>query len=139
MKRRDILFNTNWDEFDMGTCKLYVDFFEQYITFIFFQNHKPKPQITDKMISALNQILELNQKEQSLSFQKFGDKEKYKVQEVHIDQENEKFEGVYSEVLLQADSNISTSLIIKDGKIIHLDNNHSYFNTLEVAQNNQET
>lgn len=130
MTRRDILYATSWDEFDMGVCKLFVPFFDQYIPFLFFQEHDRKPQITDKMIMALNSIMELEEKEQELYFEEFGESRAIKVNEIHIDQEHDKRDGVYCEIIINMPSKEYMSLIVKDGKIIHLDRDGSYFESL---------
>lgn len=127
MTRRDILFNTEWDEFSMGTCKLFVDFFDQYIPFILFQENDHKPQITDKMIDALNQILSLETKQQPLYFEKFADHPYNRVSEIHINQEHDTRDGIYSEIIMQTPSGHYRSLIVKDGKIIACDTDGSYF------------
>lgn len=130
MKRRDILFNTDWDEFDMGICKLFVPFFNQYIPFVFFQNHEPSPKLTDKMILSLNQILDLDEKLQDFYFETFGQENEQKVQEVHIDYDNDRFEGIYSEVILHSIEGEYVSLVFKDGKMVYIDREGSYLDTL---------
>ena len=59
MTKEEILEKTTWDEYQMGTCPIYVPLFEKEILFIFFQNHKPEPSITDKMFECLNDVLTL--------------------------------------------------------------------------------
>jgi len=130
MTRRDILFNTDWDEFDMGTCKLFVTFFNQYIPFIFFQNHQPTPNLTDKMILSLNHILTLEKESQALYFDTFQGGKAPKIQEIHIDQDNDKFESIYAEIIMQPIDNQYLSLIVKDACIIHLDKKGNYLDTL---------
>ena len=130
MKARHILFNTSWDEFDMGTCKFLVPFFNQYIPFILFQDHKPKPALTAKMIKAINNIMELDVKEQELYFKEFGENSEVKVSEIHIDQEHDELEGVYSEIIMNMPSAEYMSMIVKDGKIIHLDREGTYLEAL---------
>jgi len=131
MKARHILFNTSWDEFDMGTCKFFVPFFNQYIPFLLFQDHKPKPKLTDKMILAINLIMELDDKEQGLYFDEFGHDAEVKVSEIHIDQEHDDLDGVYSEIIMDMPSEEYLSMIVKDGKIIHLDRDGTYLDSLK--------
>ncbi|MDQ7084783.1 MAG: hypothetical protein Q9M36_07545 [Sulfurovum sp.] len=133
MKARDILFNTSWDEFDMGICKLSVPFFNQYIPFILFQNHDRKPKLTPKMIVALNHILELDIDKQTLYFEKYSKKDIPKVQEIHIDQDNDILDAVYSEVILSMPKGEYMSLVVKDGTIIHLDDKGTYLTSLKEA------
>jgi len=133
MTRRDILYATEWDECDMGTCKLFIDFFNQYIPFIFFQNHEPSPKITDKMILALNQILLLDKDLQGLYYETFGRLNIPKVQEIHIDHDNDRFESIYSEVIMLMDSGEYLSLIVKDGKMIRIDRKGTYLDSLVEA------
>jgi hypothetical protein len=130
MTRRDILYTTEWDEFDMGVCKLFVPFFNQYIPFVFFQNHEPSPKLTDKMILALNAILVLEKEEQSVYFEAFGTLDAPKVQEIHIDHENDRFESIYSQVIMSMDSGEYLCFIVKDGKIIHIDRDGTYLDAL---------
>jgi hypothetical protein len=132
MKARHILFNTSWDEFDMGVCKFDVKFFDQFIPFLLFQDHKPKPALTGKMIMAINNIMEFDEKEQGLYFQEFGDKRETKVSEIHIDQEHDDLDGVYSEIIMDMPSGEYMSMIVKDGKIIHLDRDGTYLESLKV-------
>ncbi len=131
MTRRDIFFNTSWDEFDMGTCKLFVDFFNQYLPFIIFQNNKPKPKVSDKMLASINQVLELDEREQGVFFKEFENKEKLKVKEIHIDEENDRFNAIYTEIIMDTDSSEYLSFILKDGKIIFVDREGSYMDLLE--------
>ena len=133
MKARHILFNTSWDEFDMGTCKFLVPFFNQYIEFLLFQDHQPKPALTEKMIKAINDIMELDAKEQGLYFEVFGENPDVKVSEIHIDQEHDELEGVYSEIIMSMPSGEYMSMIVKDGKIIYLDREGSYLESLKKS------
>jgi len=133
MTRRDILYATEWDEFGMGTCKLYITFFEQYIPLIFFQNHEPSPKITDKMILALNEVLLLDKALQGLFFEYFKDTKIPKVQEIHIDHENDRFEGIYSQVIMAMPLGEYLSFIIKNGKMIAIDTEGTYLDLLLEA------
>ncbi len=132
MKARHILFNTSWDEFDMGICKFDVKFFDQFIPFILFQDHKPKPALTVKMIKAINNIMEFDANEQGLYFEEFGKSSDVKVSEIHIDQEHDELEGVYSEIIMDMPSGEYMSMIVKDGKIIHLDREGTYLELLRI-------
>jgi len=131
MKARDILFNTSWDELDLGTCKFFVPFFDQYISFILFQDHEPKPRITEKMILALNQIIELDKNKQEVFNKEFSNRELLKVREIHIDQENDVLNSIYSEIILDTNSNTYKSLIVKDGVIIEIDTAGTYLEALK--------
>lgn len=53
-----------------------------------------------------------------------------KVKEIHIDQDNDRFNGVYSEIIMSSISNNLISIIVKDAKIICL-NDGTYFDLLE--------
>ena len=132
MKARHILFNTSWDEFDMGICKFDVKFFDQFIPFLLFQDHKPKPVLTEKMIVAINNIMELDAKEQDVYFDEFGENSEVKVSEIHIDQEHDGLDGVYSEIIMDMPAGKYMSMIVKDGKIIHLDCDGTYLESLKV-------
>ncbi|CAA6822715.1 MAG: Unknown protein [uncultured Sulfurovum sp.] len=127
MGRKEILMNTKWDEFEMGTCRLFVNLFNQYIPFIFFQEHKPLPGISDRMIIALNHVMALNKDEQDIDLDEIGTN---KVKEIHLDQENDRFSGIYSEIIMDTTSGAYVSLIVKDGKIITIDRDGSYFDSL---------
>jgi hypothetical protein len=132
MKARHILFNTSWDEFDMGVCKFHVEFFDQFIPFILFQEHKPKPALTEKMIMAINNIMNLDAKDQGLYFDEFGENSDIKVSEIHIDQEHDGLDGVYSEIIMDMPASEYMSMTVKDGKIIHLDRDGTYLELLKV-------
>ena len=134
MKARHILFNTSWDEFDMGICKFDVKFFDQFIPFVLFQDHKPKPALTEKMIVAINNIMEFDAKEQGLYFEEFGENLEVKVSEIHIDQEHDGLDGVYSEIIMDMPKGEYLSMIVKDGKIIHLDRDGTYLESLKVEK-----
>jgi len=82
MTRKEIILNTKRDEFERGTCRIFVNFFDQYIPCILFQDH-------------------------------------------------DKFNAVYSEIIMNTSSNDLISLIIKDGKIVSLNNDGAYFDMIE--------
>ena len=63
MTKEEILIKTTWDENEMGNCPLFVNLFDKEIAFIFFQDHQPKPSITDKMIDCVNDVLGLDTSE----------------------------------------------------------------------------
>jgi len=63
MTKEEILKNTTWDDYEMGNCPLFVNLFEKKLPFVFIQEHKPKPSITNKMTECVNQILLLNKSE----------------------------------------------------------------------------
>ncbi|CAA6816605.1 MAG: Unknown protein [uncultured Sulfurovum sp.] len=128
MGRKEILMNTKWDEFEMGTCRLFVNFFNQYIPFIFFQEHKPIPGISDRMIIALNQVMALDKVEQDFDFSELGTD---KVKEIHLDQENDDLKGIYAEIIMDTTSGDYVSLIVRDGKVISVDKDGTYFEALQ--------
>ena len=149
MTRKEILLNTTWDEFEMGTCRLFVNVFNQYIPVIFFQDHKPSPDISNKMIQSINDILALDENElevikgmlhkaylfaSNTTAESNTSKEevykKSKVKEIHIDQDNDRFNSVYSEIIMSSGSNNLISVIVKNSKIICLDDG-TYFDLLE--------
>ena len=47
----------------MGSCLIFITLFEKEIPFIFFQDNKPNPSITDKMVESVNEVLALNKSE----------------------------------------------------------------------------
>jgi len=63
MTKEEILKNTTWDYYEMGTCPLFVNVFSKEIPFILFQEHKPKPSITEKMTESIKDILVLEKSE----------------------------------------------------------------------------
>ncbi|HIP52176.1 MAG TPA: hypothetical protein EYG94_08830 [Campylobacterales bacterium] len=134
MKARHILFNTSWDEFDMGVCKYEVKFFDQFIPFILFQDHEPKPALTKKMIMAINNIMEFDESKQGLYFEEFGKNSDVKVSEIHIDQEHDVLDGVYSEIIMDMPEGEYMSMIVKDGVIIHLDKDGTYLESLKAEK-----
>lgn len=66
MTKEEIHNKTTWDDYEMGNCPIFVNLFDREIPFLFFQDHKPKPSITDKMVEIVNEVLELNQSERSI-------------------------------------------------------------------------
>lgn len=60
MNKEEILNKTTWDYYEMGNCPIFVNLFGREISFIFFQDHKLKPSITDKMVEIVNEVLALN-------------------------------------------------------------------------------
>ncbi|WP_291869391.1 hypothetical protein [Maribacter sp.] len=60
MTKKELLNNTNWDEYQMGTCLLFVNVLSKEVPFVFFQKHKPEPSISDKMVESVNDILAIN-------------------------------------------------------------------------------
>lgn len=149
MTKKEIILNTTWDEFEMGTCRLFVDVLNQYIPVVFFQDHKPTPNISNKMVQSINDIRALDENELGIIKEMLHEGylfasnttgesntskeevyEKSKVKEIHIDQDNDKFDGVYSEVIITSISNHLISIIVKDGKAKCYDNG-TYFDSLE--------
>lgn len=132
MTKKEIMINTTWDEFEMGTCRLFVDVLNQYIPVIFFQDHKPNPSISNKMVQSVNAILDMdinafNRLEEILGVDLY---EQSKINEIHIDQDNDKFNGVYSEIIMRSISPNLISIIVKDGKVMCL-NDGTYFDLIE--------
>ncbi len=139
MTKKEIQMNTTWDEFEMGTCRLFVEVLNQYIPVIFFQDHKPKPSISVKMLKSINDILALDENEFDRLKAMLGE-EVYlqsKIKEIHIDQENDNFDGAYSEVIMNSVSNSVISVIVKDSKFICV-NDGAYFDTLVVNEKDSE-
>lgn len=168
MTKEEILKNTVWDEYEMGKCPLFVNMFEQEISFVFFQDFKPNPSISDKMTASVNEILSLDKSELYtikemlyeeclFAFQvadygceplagetsleahlrefEIVTKEdafaKSVVQEIHISQENDSFQGRYSEIKIDSASDNLISIIIKNGKIIDFDDDGTYLGSFE--------
>ncbi len=119
MTKKELSINTKWDEFEMGTCRVFIEVLNKYIPVVFFQDHKPNPTISNKMLQSVNDILDMSIDE----FDRLGEvlgKEIYeqsKIKEFHIDQENDNFEGVYSEAIMESASNSQISVIVKDGTV----------------------
>ena len=63
MTKKELSINTTWDEFEMGTCRIFVPVLDQYIPTVFFQDHKPKPTISNKMLQGVNDILDMDENE----------------------------------------------------------------------------
>lgn len=60
MKKEELLEKTTWDEYEIGTCLLFVNCLEKDSPFRFFQDHQPKPDITEKMVETVNDVLALD-------------------------------------------------------------------------------
>ena len=91
MTKKELSINVKWDEFEMGTCRLFVETLNQYIPAVFFQDHKPRPTISNKMLEAVNHILDMDEKE----FDRLGELvgvdayQNSKIKEIHFDQDND--------------------------------------------------
>ena len=136
MTKKELSINIKWDEFEMGTCRVFVEKLNQYIPTLFFQDHKPKPTVSNTMLQSVNDILDMDMN----AFNRLGeilDTQEYKIKEIHIDQDNDVFEGVYSEAIVSTGSNIQVSVIVKDGKFICV-NDGTYFDTLVVEKKESE-
>ena len=135
MTKKELSINITWDEFEMGTCRIFVETLNQYIPTVFFQDHKPKPTVTNKMLAGVNDILDMDINE----FDRLGEilgvevYQKSKIKEIHIDQDNDVFDGIYSEVIISLESNKQIGVIVKDGAFFCL-NNGRYFDTLAVSE-----
>ncbi|MEA2048637.1 MAG: hypothetical protein U9O64_09360 [Campylobacterota bacterium] len=131
MTKKEVSLNTTWDEFEMGTCRLFIAALNQYIPTIFFQDHKPQPAVSDKMLQSINDILEMNKDafEQLNEILGTTTYQECKIKEIHIDQDHDTLEGVYSEVILSTNNNRYMNVIIKDGQFICI-NDGTYFETL---------
>jgi len=128
MTKKELSINIKWDEFEMGTCRLFVETLDEYIPALFFQDHKPKPTVTDKMLQAVNDILDMESSEFDRLSEILG-VESCQIKEIHIDQDNDVYEGVYSEVIVSTDSGTQANVIVKDGRFI-LVNEGTYFDNL---------
>ncbi len=135
MTKKELSINTKWDEFEMGTCRVFVEVLNQYIPTIFFQDHKPKPTISNKMLQSVNDILDMDENEFARLEDILGveDYEKSKIKEIHVDQDNDQYEGVYSEVIMTTSSNTQVGVIVKDGAFFCV-NDGTYFDTLIVSE-----
>ena len=139
MTKKELSINVKWDEFEMGTCRLFVETLNQYIPAVFFQDHKPKPTISDKMLQSVNDILNMDKKE----FDRLGEivgletYQQSKIKEIHFDQDNDIYVGVYSEVILSIEAKKQVSIVVKDGKFLCV-NDGTYFDTLEVCKKENE-
>ena len=132
MTKKELSVNIKWDEFEMGTCRLFVATLKQYIPTLFFQDHKPKPTISNTMLKAVNDILDMDSDEFE-RLKEIVDTQDCKIKEIHIDQDNDVFGAVYSEVIVDTGSNTQVSVVVKDGKFFCV-NDGTYFDTLEVAK-----
>jgi len=130
VSNKELMLITKWDEFEMGICRLEVQFFNQYIPFVLFQEHRPKPNISKGMIKSINDILALNEVEQEFFEKEFADEFGYKVKEIHIDQDNDALDGVYSEIIMERVFGDTVQLVVKDGKIICYNPDGSYFDSV---------
>ena len=131
MTKKELSINVKWDEFEMGTCRLFVETLNQYIPAVFFQDHKPKPTISDKMLQSVNDILNMDKKE----FDRLGEivgletYQQSKIKEIHFDQDNDIYVGVYSEVILSTGAKEQVSIVVKDGTFLCV-NDGTYFDKL---------
>lgn len=139
MTKKELSINTKWDEFEMGICRVFIEVLNKYIPVIFFQDHKPKPTISNTMLQSVNDILDMNIDEFNRLEEILGTDiyEQSKMKEIHIDQDNDNFDGVYSEVIMSTGSNAQVSIIVKDGKFMCI-NDGTYFDTLVVSEKNNE-
>lgn len=139
MTKKELSINVKWDEFEMGTCRLFVETLNQYIPAVFFQDHKPRPTISNKMLEAVNHILDMDEKE----FDRLGELvgvdayQNSKIKEIHFEQDNDIYAGVYSEVILSTEAKKQVSIVVKDGKFLCV-NDGTYFDTLEVCNKENE-
>ncbi|SFV70940.1 hypothetical protein MNB_SV-13-206 [hydrothermal vent metagenome] len=139
MTKKEVSINTTWDEFEMGTCRVFLEVLQKYIPIIFFQEHRPKPSISSKMLQALNDILDI-EKEEFDRLESILGTEVYaqsKIKEIHIDQDNDKYHAVYAELILNVSSKSLITVIIEDKKFICL-NDGTYFDALEVSEEEKE-
>jgi len=128
MTKKELSINIKWDEFEMGTCRIFVETLNQYIPSVFFQDHKPKPTVTDKMMKAVNDILDMDRNEFD-RLKVILSVDDYKIKEIHLDQDNDVYEGIYSEIIVSTGSNIQVSIIVKDGRFLCV-NDGTYFDKL---------
>jgi len=138
MTKKELSINTKWDEFEMGTCRLFVPVLNQYISTVFFQDHKPNPRISNKMLQSVNDILDMDENE----FDRLGkllEFETYIIKEIHIDQDNDPYEGVYSEVIVSKDPKADqVSVVVKNGVFVCI-NEGTYFESLtELEKENKK-
>jgi len=168
MKREELLEKTTWDENEIGTCLLFVNWLEKEIPFKFFQDHQPQPNITEKMVETVNDILTLdksnletiaemlweeclfsfqisdygvelqeNESDLDANLREFGISNKQdaysksRIQEIHIDQENDKLNGRYAEIRIDSVSDNLISVIVKSGKLIDFDYDGVYLGSFE--------
>lgn len=128
MTKKELSINIKWDEFEMGTCRLFVETLTQYIPTLFFQDHKPKPTVSNKMLQGVNDILDMDKTEFDRLLDLL-DIESYSIKEIHIDQDNDVYEGVYSEVIVGIGSNKQVSVVVKNGVFLCI-NEGTYFESL---------
>ncbi|CAA6822322.1 MAG: Unknown protein [uncultured Sulfurovum sp.] len=140
MTKKELSINISWDEFEMGTCGIFVETLDQYIRTVFFQDHKPQPTISDKMLQGVNDILDMDIKEFERLEEILGieDYKQSKIEEIHLDQDNDLFDGVYAEVIIAVGSHTHIAVIVKDGTFMCI-NDGTYFDTLEVSDKQTET
>ena len=132
MTKKELSINIKWDEFEMGTCRLFVETLSQYIPTLFFQDHKPKPTVSNTMLKAVNDILDMDSDEFD-RLKEIVETQDYKIKEIHIDQDNDIFGAVYSEVIVETAENTQVNVVVKDGKFFCV-NDGTYFDTLEVVK-----
>lgn len=131
MTKKELSLNTKWDEFEMGICLVFFEVLNQYIPIVFFQEHKPTPAISDKMLRSLNTLLDMPLEIFKNLKQIVGTTfyEQSKIKEIHIDQDNDTFKSLYAEVIMEAKDKSLISIIVKDGQFLCI-NDGSYFETL---------
>jgi hypothetical protein len=137
MTKKELSINIKWDEFEMGTCRVFVPVLNQYIPLVFFQDHKPKPTVSNKMLASVNDILGMEEDE----FSRLEDIlaiETYKIKEIHIDQDNDVYEGVHSEVIVSTGTHERVSVVVKDARFMFV-HDGTYFDTLAVSEKEPET
>ena len=139
MTKKELSINTAWDEFEMGICRVFIEVLNKYIPVVFFQDHKPKPTISNTMLQSVNDILDMSSDEFNRLEEILGTTiyEQSKIKEIHIDQDNDNFDGVYSEVIMSTGPNTQVSIVVKDGKFMCI-NDGTYFDTLVVSEKNNE-
>jgi len=136
MTKKELSINIKWDEFEMGTCRVFVETLNQYIPTVFFQDHKPKPTVSNKMLQSINNILSMDENEFD-RLKEILNTQDYKIKEIHIDQDNDVYEGVYSEVIVSTGLNVQASIIVKDGRFMAV-NDGRYFDTLVLEEKKSE-
>ena len=136
MTKKELSINIKWDEFEMGTCRVFVETLNQYIPTLFFQDHKPKPTVSNTMLKSVNDILDMDVNEFD-RLREILNVQDYKIKEIHIDQDNDVYIGVYSEVIVSTGLNLQVSVIVKDGKFVCV-NDGTYFDTLVVEKKESE-
>ncbi len=129
MTKKELSVNIIWDEFEIGTCRLFIESLQAYIPVLFFQDHKPNPTISDTMLQAVNEILCMKRAEFE-SLKQLLQVENHSIKEIHIDQDNDIYAGVYSEFIIDTGEDLSKTVIVKNGKFIAI-NEGNYFDTLD--------